>query len=87
MGTSKEVCTSFTYSKDPLKMIMLSKLYTQESTSPQPGNDGSVTPAVSILQSTEQVVNEVASALPEDQNSFTISEPNIGTYTHLLHVL
>ena len=40
--------------------------------------DKPVTPAASILQSTERVANVIVSTLLTNKNSFTISRPNLG---------
>ena len=45
--------------------------------------DKPVTPAASILQSTERVANVIVSTLLTNKNSFTISKPNLGAVLKL----
>ena len=52
----------------------------KQSSSSDPEDSETATPAVSILQSTEQVANVIATTLSKSKPSFTISRPNIGIY-------
>ena len=53
-------------------------MYMFKSPSVGPGDERAISPAVNILQSTEKVVSAIASTLPKDENSSTISRPNLG---------
>lgn len=68
---------NYTYQWVTMVFIILF-MYMLKSPTAGPGDEKAITPAVNILQSTEKVVSAIASTLSKDENSSTLSRPNLG---------